>query len=96
MREIVLFGDPEWLNERIGLLQVEVDRIAHHYGLPVHWETAEDPFFLPTAKGKACMIFMWPRRRAVGGEKSRRAVQRNSISKPGSFQTSKVRQCSSV
>ena len=55
MREIVLLGDPEWLNERIALLQVEVDRIAHRCGLPVHWETAEDPFFLPTAKGKALM-----------------------------------------
>jgi seryl-tRNA synthetase len=55
MRELVLFGDPEWLNDRIALLQVEVDRIARRCGLPVHWETAEDPFFLPTAKGKALM-----------------------------------------
>ena len=55
MREIVLLGDPEWLNERIALLQVEIDQIAHRCGLPVHWETAEDPFFLPTAKGKALM-----------------------------------------
>ena len=49
------FGDPEWSKERIALLQVEVDRIARRCGLPVHWETAEDPFFLPTAKGKALM-----------------------------------------
>jgi hypothetical protein len=55
MREIVLLGDPEWLNGRIALLQVEVDRIADSYGLSAHWETAEDPFFLPTAKGKALM-----------------------------------------
>jgi seryl-tRNA synthetase len=55
MREIVLLGDPEWLNNKIALLQPEIDRIAQGYGLPVHWETAEDPFFLPTAKGKALM-----------------------------------------
>jgi hypothetical protein len=55
MREIVLLGDPEWLNERISLLQVEIDRIAERYALLVHWQTAEDPFFLPTAKGKAVM-----------------------------------------
>jgi hypothetical protein len=55
MREIILLGDPEWLNETIALLQTEVDRIAHRYSLPVHWEAAEDPFFLPTAKGKALM-----------------------------------------
>ena len=48
------FRRSEWLNERIALLQVEVDRIAT-LRLPVHWETAEDPFFLPTAKGKALM-----------------------------------------
>jgi hypothetical protein len=34
---------------------VEVERITDRWGLPVHWETAEDPFFLPTAKGKALM-----------------------------------------
>jgi hypothetical protein len=55
MREIILLGDPDWLNERIALLQVEVDRIAEGYALPVHWQTAEDPFFLPTAKGRALM-----------------------------------------
>ena len=55
MREIVLLGDLEWLNQRIAQLQTEIDRIAGAYGLPAHWETAEDPFFLPTAKGKALM-----------------------------------------
>ena len=55
MREIVLLGDPEWLNERIALIQAQILRIAERYALPVHWETAEDPFFLPTAKGKALM-----------------------------------------
>ena len=55
MREIVLLGDPDWLNEKIGLIQAQILRIAERYALPVHWETAEDPFFLPTAKGKALM-----------------------------------------
>lgn len=55
MREIVLLGDPEWLNEKIALIRADIDRIADRCGLPVHWETAEDPFFLPTAKGKALM-----------------------------------------
>jgi hypothetical protein len=55
MREIVFLGDSEWLNERITLIQKQILRIAERYALPVHWETAEDPFFLPTAKGKALM-----------------------------------------
>ena len=55
MREIVLLGEPEWLNQKITLIRADIDRVADRYALPVHWETAEDPFFLPTAKGKALM-----------------------------------------
>jgi hypothetical protein len=55
MREIVLLGEAEWLNEKIALIRADIDRVADRYVLPVHWETAEDPFFLPTAKGKALM-----------------------------------------
>ena len=52
MREIVLLGDPEWLNEKIALIRVDIDRIADRRGLPVHWETAEDPFFFPLQRAR--------------------------------------------
>lgn len=53
MREIILIGDPGWLEEKASRIRDEVDRIARN--LPTRWETAEDPFFLPTARGKALM-----------------------------------------
>jgi seryl-tRNA synthetase len=55
MREIVLLGEPEWLDRALAPVRVEIDAIASTFDLPVKWETAEDPFFLPTAKGKALM-----------------------------------------
>lgn len=53
MREIVMIGAPDWVDAKISEIRPEVDAIALSYGLPTYWETAEDPFFLPTAKGKA-------------------------------------------
>ena len=55
MREIILIGDPGWLEEKAAQIQRDVDRFTAGQNLPTHWETAEDPFFLPTAKGKALM-----------------------------------------
>ena len=84
MREIVLLGDPEWLNERIALIQTEIDRIAEDRHLPVHWEIAEDPFFLPTAKGKALMQrLMETKRELVCDEPERLAIA--SVNRHGTF-----------
>ena len=84
MREIVLLGDPEWLNEKIALIQTEIDRIAEGRRLPVHWETAEDPFFLPTAKGKALMQrLMETKRELVCDEPEPLAIA--SVNRHGTF-----------
>ena len=84
MREIVLLGDPDWLNERIALIQTEIDRIAEGRRLSVHWQTAEDPFFLPTAKGKALMQrLMETKRELVCDEPEPLAIA--SVNRHGTF-----------
>jgi len=53
MREIVLCGPPEWIEPRVAESQQRITALAARLGLVGAWETAEDPFFLPTAQGKA-------------------------------------------
>ena len=84
MREIVLLGEPEWLNEKLAQIQTQIDQIADSYGLPAHWETAEDPFFLPTAKGKALMQrLMETKKELVCDEPDQLAIA--SINRHGTF-----------
>ena len=84
MREIVLLGEPEWLNEKLAQIQTQIDQIADSYGLPAHWETAEDPFFLPTAKGKALMQrLMETKKELVSDEPDQLAIA--SINRHGTF-----------
>lgn len=52
MREIVLCGTPDWIEARVAEARDRIDRIAATAGLTGTWQTAEDPFFLPIAKGK--------------------------------------------
>ena len=52
MREIVLAGAPEDLAPRLDEACKRVTRLAAELGLAGTWEAAEDPFFLPTARGK--------------------------------------------
>ena len=82
MREIIFLGHPEWLNERITLIQPQIDRIAASYGLPVHWET-RNPFFLPTAKGKALMQRLMETKELVCDEPDPLAIA--SINRHGAF-----------
>ena len=55
MREIVLMGKKEWVNETAGAVQRDLAELARGFGLDGAWQPAEDPFFLPQAKGKALM-----------------------------------------
>jgi hypothetical protein len=53
MREIILGGAPDWIALRAGEARQRVAAIAGELGLSGNWEAASDPFFLPTAQGKA-------------------------------------------
>ena len=55
MREIVLGGPPAWIEGRVWEARTRIEAIANRLGLAGGWETATDPFFLPTAQGKAFM-----------------------------------------
>jgi seryl-tRNA synthetase len=55
MREIVLLGTKEWIEERLPAFQTQVEALASKFGFAGEWEIAEDPFFLPRAQGKALM-----------------------------------------
>jgi len=55
MREIVLLGPGAWIEQRLPQLQEQVEVVAAELGVTGHWRTAEDPFFLPRAQGKALL-----------------------------------------
>jgi hypothetical protein len=53
MREIVLCGPADWIADRAAEARRRIDVIAGAVRLEAAWEIASDPFFLPTAQGKA-------------------------------------------
>jgi hypothetical protein len=54
MRELILVGEPGWIEARLATVQAEVDMLATECGLAdLTWQPASDPFFLPRARGKA-------------------------------------------
>lgn len=53
MREIVLCGAPDWIETKAADARSRIEALAAAAGFSGTWETAEDPFFLPTAQGKA-------------------------------------------
>ena len=56
MRELILIGEPDWIAGRLAHLQPEVEALAQSCGLnDLAWHPANDPFFLPRARGKAHM-----------------------------------------
>jgi len=55
MREIVLAGPKEWVEERAEAARGRLETLARSLGLAGTWEVAEDPFFLPAARGKALL-----------------------------------------
>jgi hypothetical protein len=55
MREIVMTGPKEWIDDTVRDVRVRLEKLARSLGIEGTWEVAEDPFFLPTASGKALM-----------------------------------------
>ena len=55
MREIVFAGPPEWVEAMAVAAERRLDKLLRFAGLEGTWEVAEDPFFLPTAGGKAML-----------------------------------------
>jgi len=53
MREFVLLGLAEWINDTISSLQSEITMLTDELEIQGEWRSANDPFFIPTAKGKA-------------------------------------------
>ena len=53
MREIVLCGDSAWIETQTAEARGRIEAIAAALSFAGTWETAEDPFFLPTSQGKA-------------------------------------------
>jgi hypothetical protein len=53
MRELILIGTPAWIEERLANLKPGVEALADAFGLEAEWHPANDPFFLPSAQGKA-------------------------------------------
>ena len=84
MREIVLLGSSGEIEEAIGQLLPKVDEIAARLQISGEWKVAEDPFFLPTAKGKALMQrVMETKREFVAGGDGPLAIA--SINRHGTF-----------
>jgi len=55
MREIVFAGPSAWVEAMAVEAERRLDKILRFAGLQGDWEVAEDPFFLPTACGKAML-----------------------------------------
>jgi hypothetical protein len=56
MRELILVGAPAWIEDCLAVLKVGVEGLAGECGFhEATWEPANDPFFLPRARGKAQM-----------------------------------------
>lgn len=55
MREIVLIGPGGWVDAAAEAVRRDVEALARGVGLDGAWEAAEDPFFLPSAGGRALM-----------------------------------------
>jgi hypothetical protein len=53
MRELILVGTADWIEERLVHLKSGVETLAGAFALEAEWQPANDPFFLPSAQGKA-------------------------------------------
>ena len=55
MRELVFLGPADKIEALANAAQSAVETVAIEMGLQGRWQTAEDPFFLPAASGKALL-----------------------------------------
>jgi acyl carrier protein/seryl-tRNA synthetase len=69
MREIVFIGPASWIEEQFPPMVSKINDLVSSHHLETKWVNAEDPFFLPTAKGKALMQrLMETKKELVWGE----------------------------
>lgn len=55
MRELVLIGSEQWIEQDLAGVREDISTLASDLGVEGSWEIANDPFFLPKAKGRAHM-----------------------------------------
>jgi hypothetical protein len=55
MREIVLLGSADWIADEVSVWKDRLDQWLRTLSVAGTWQVAEDPFFLPSAKGQALM-----------------------------------------
>ena len=55
MREIIWLGPADWIEQQLEQGRQRLTVLAADLGLAGEWVVAEDPFFLPAARGKALM-----------------------------------------
>lgn len=57
MRELIFVGPSDWIEEHLRQMQPEIAALAASLGLSGDWQSASDPFFLPSsqARGKASL-----------------------------------------
>ncbi len=55
MREIIWIGPDDWVEQQLEQGRRRLTVLAADWGLVGEWVVAEDPFFLPAARGKALM-----------------------------------------
>ena len=83
MREIVLLGPPSWVDESAERAKEQVELLARDMGLSGDWQVAEDPFFLPSAAGKALMQRLMQVKREYQLDEGHLAVA--SVNRHGAF-----------
>jgi acyl carrier protein/seryl-tRNA synthetase len=55
MREIILIGPADWVSQNATAFKDKLTELMIHLNLPGDWQGAQDPFFMPVAKGQALM-----------------------------------------
>lgn len=55
MRELILVGAPAELEPWLAAAQVRTESLAARYQVSGTWQIAQDPFFLPTSRGRQLM-----------------------------------------
>lgn len=87
MREIILIGAPEELEARLTRVPTRVEALATAAGLSGRWETAHDPFFLPTSRGRQLMQRLQETKKefVIHGANADSALAIASINRHGAF-----------
>lgn len=83
MREIIWVGPSDWVGQQLELGRQRLTVLAADCGLVGEWVVAEDPFFLPAARGKAFLQRLQETK--VEYQSRDGAVAMASVNRHGSF-----------